>query len=545
MIKIFSPTDRVFTSNGDAVINPTRAVVHKEDNGDYYLELVSPLEDSKYLKPNNIVVVPTPQGEQAFRLSAPIETTRTKIKFKAWHVFYDGNNYVIPDSYVVEKNCNDALNHLNTATDNISPFRTYSDVNTIRSFRCVRKTLTEAVFTILERWGGHLVRDNFSLQIRNTIGADNGVTIQYRKNLKNITVTEDWSSVCTKCLPVGKDGITLDELFLYSETQYEIPYTKTVSFTQDIDSEDYPSEGAYKEALKADLIAQTTAYLKVAQYPSITYSVSANIEKITDVGDVVSVYDERLGVDITTEVLSFEYDCLLGKYTNVTFGSASSSLSNLMSSITSEIDTAIERNNQDNALNIQVAIDTVEARIWNTLTSSYCIYTGDQILIVDSLPAEEALNVVRISEDGLSFSSTGINGTFVNAWSINGTLNAQAFDIVGFTADLIKGGILKVGSNLNTYGAIEAYSSDNTRIAKIDKDGLLVYARNGSYVKINESVGLAGYDRRGSQIFYLDQDNTFHFKKTAISEEVSLCGKLKLIPITTSNNDGVGLISVT
>ena len=30
MIKIFSPTDKVFNSNGDAVVNATRAVIHKD-----------------------------------------------------------------------------------------------------------------------------------------------------------------------------------------------------------------------------------------------------------------------------------------------------------------------------------------------------------------------------------------------------------------------------------------------------------------------------------------------------------------------------------
>lgn len=32
MIKIFSPTDKIFSSNGDVVIQPHRAKVHKEDN---------------------------------------------------------------------------------------------------------------------------------------------------------------------------------------------------------------------------------------------------------------------------------------------------------------------------------------------------------------------------------------------------------------------------------------------------------------------------------------------------------------------------------
>lgn len=544
MIKIFSPTDRVFTSNGDAVINPLRAIVHKEDNGDFYLELVGTPEDSKYLKPNNIIVVPTPQGDQAFRLGAPIETTRTKIKFKAYHISYDGNNYLIADSYIVNKNCNDALNHINSATDNPSPFTTYSDVMTIDSYRVVRKSLTEAIATILERWGGHIVRDNFRIEIRNVIGQDNGVIIQYRKNLKNITVTEDWSGVCTKCLPVGKDGLTLDELFIYSDTQYAIPYTKTISFTQEIDEEDYSSEDAYKQALRADLIKQCKEYLKIAQYPSITYSVSANIEKITDVGDIVTVYDERLGVDITTEVLSFDYDCILEKYTNVTFGSVSSSLSNLMNNITSEIDTAIERNNQESSINLQAAIEAAEARILNSFTSSYCIYEGDQILIVDRLPAESAINVMRISETGLSFSNTGINGNFVNAWNINGTLNAQAFNITGFTADIIRGGTYRLGSNYNNYGDLKVYSSNNELIAEIDESGVVIYAKNGSYIKIDRSVGLTGYDRRGNRIFWLSEDNTLHVVKNSIESELKLFNKLKFIPIETNNNSGIGLVSI-
>ena len=32
MIEIFSPTDRTFTSNGDVVLQPLKAKVHKEDN---------------------------------------------------------------------------------------------------------------------------------------------------------------------------------------------------------------------------------------------------------------------------------------------------------------------------------------------------------------------------------------------------------------------------------------------------------------------------------------------------------------------------------
>ena len=39
MIKLFDITDTLFSTNGDKVIIPTKAKVHKEDNGSFYLDL--------------------------------------------------------------------------------------------------------------------------------------------------------------------------------------------------------------------------------------------------------------------------------------------------------------------------------------------------------------------------------------------------------------------------------------------------------------------------------------------------------------------------
>lgn len=547
MIRSFGSNDTDFTTNGDAVVQATRAVVHKVDNGDYYLELECGLEYIDYVAQNRILVAPTPQGDQAFRIKVS-EVTRRKIKVKAYHLFYDSENYLIADSYVVEKNCNAALDHLNSATDNPSPFVTLSDVTTVNSFRCVRKSLLEAVQVVLERWGGHLVRDNYNLQIRQTIGADNGVTIQYKKNLKEITCTYDWSNVCTKILPVGKDGYLLDELYLYSDIEYAIPYTRTVSFEQEIEEDDYPDEAAYKAALRSDLITQATRYLNKSKYPAVNYNVSANMEKITDIGDTVVVYDETLGVNITSAVISFEYDCILGKYTSVEFGTLGQTLNDLMSSISSEINTAVTENNQVISVTLNNALAEAKEQFNEILGSSYVIYNGDEILIVDSLPADTAHNCIRINAAGIAFSDTGINGDFTTAWTIDGTFNAQAINVINFTADLIKGGTLKLGSNLNQYGALEVYNESNNLIAQLDKSGLLMYGKDGSYLVMNTEVGFAGYDRLGNKIFWADKDE-FNMKKGVIEEEITLCNKLRFIPITVTNNntivnDGIGLVSV-
>lgn len=545
MLRVFSPVDTSFTSNGDKVITPLLAVIHKVDNGDYYLELEASLDDIDYIKPNNIVVAPTPQGDQAFRVDT-VETSGRRITAKLWHISYDMENYVIKDTYIVNKNCSDALNQVNNNTDNESPFIVSSDVDTIASFRCVRKSLQEAIFTILDRWGGHLVRDNFNVSIMREIGSDNGVTIQYKKNLKEIEVSYDWSEVCTKVMPVGTDGFLLEEVYLYSDIQYDIPFTKVVSFEQDIDEEDYPDKASYEAALREDLIEKARAYLSVSQYPAVTYTISANMEKITDVGDLVEVYDERLGVSITANVIAFDYDCILGSYKEVVFGTPGSSLGDLLSDIGAQIDTAITESSQSLSVNLQAAIEVAERRIWSELGSSYCVFSGDEILILDKIPLSEAVNVIKIDKSGISISSNGVGGSFSLVWSIDGSFDLSTLDILNLTADLIKGGVYHIGSNNNSLGSIEILSEDNSTIGTIDKDGIKAEAKDGSYIIVSPVEGISVYDRLNNKILSV-ADGKISYKKSQVEEEVNLFNKAKLLPIEVYEssvlvNDGIGLV---
>ena len=75
-----------------------------------------------------------------------------------------------------------------------------------------------------------------------------------------------------------------------------------------------------------------------------------------------------------------------------------------------------------------------------------------------------------------------------------------------------------------------------------------MYGADGSYVLMNNTVGFAGYDRLGNQIYWVNGDE-FHQKKSVI-EEITLCNKIRFIPITITDsnnnivNDGIGLVSV-
>lgn len=561
MIKLFDITDKIYNSNGDKIIQTLKAKIHKEDNGDFYINVEAPLSYIQDLVPNKILVANTPQGEQPFRITN-VENTRTKIKLKAYHVFYDSKNYLIQDSYVVDKNCNDALDHLNNSTDNTSPFTTISDVTKINSYRCVRKSLYEAIQVLLERYGGHLYRDNWTIGIKNSLGQDNGVTIRYGKNLKDIKATYNWDNVCTKLLPVGKDGLLLNandptaSVYIESQTQYEIPYTKTVSFDQsNISEDDYKDEqgeldeDAYTQALVNDLAEQGQNYVTTNSIPVVNYTLSANVEKVSDIGDTIQVTDEKLGIDILTNIISYEYDCILGEYTQIEFGNFTPTLSGLMNNITNQTQQIVDENNAILEITLGQELQEAQEKIWNALGSSYVIYEGDKILVVDSLPKETATNVIMINNGGIGFSNSGINGTFNSAWTIDNVLNMEQINVINLTADLIKGGTLKLGSNLNQNGQIEVYDEANTLIAELNKSGLKMYGVDGSYILMNNTVGFSGYDRLGNQIYWVSKDE-FHMRKSVVEEEITLCNKMRFIPITITDsndnivNDGIGLVSV-
>ena len=221
-----------------------------------------------------------------------------------------------------------------------------------------------------------------------------------------------------------------------------------------------------------------------------------------------------------------------------------------MSSITNSTQTAITEANQSLQVTLGQELQQAQDRIWNALGSSYVIYEGDKILIVDTLPKESATNVIMINNGGIGFSQTGINGPFRSAWTIDNVLNMEQINVINLTADLIKGGTLKLGSNLNQNGQLEVYDETNTLIAELNKNGLKMYGQDGSYVLMNNTVGFSGYDRNNNQIYWVNGDE-FHQKKSVVEEEITLCNKLRFIPITiydtdgtTVLNDGIGLVSV-
>lgn len=545
MINLYKDNEKLFNNNGIKILKPLKAIIRKEDNGNYYLSIKDTIDNIEFYQEGLIVRTDTPWGKQGFRLNN-IEIDNNIINVKANHLYFDTRRYVIEDSYVVDKNLNDALDHLNKNCDSETPFITISDIDTRNSFRCVRKTLEEAINTLIERWGGHLIRDNFKIELRKNIGEDRGVTLAFLKNITKITAKENWDDVITKILPVGKDGILLPERFIeLEEILYDLPYSKTISFVQDeILSENYISDEAYKEALRNDLRKKATKYLQDNKIPKVNYSLTAYLKDVSDIGDTIRVKHPKCKIDLETNIIAIEYDCILEKYIKIEFGNFKNKLGDLITNVTDKINNEITKSTDNKISILNDELKKATSTINDSFGNSYVIYENrDEILIVDKIPKEEAKNVIKINNKGIGFSQNGISGIFNSAWDINGTLNMQNINVINLVADMIKGGTLKLGSNLNQAGIIELYDETNKLISKMDKNGLEMYCESGDTIKINPKVGFAGYNNQGAKVYWVDGEE-FHQKKSFVEEEITLAYKIRFIPIETEKNNGVAVVAL-
>ena len=549
MIKVYDSNERLFNHNGIKILHPLRADITKEDNGDYYCELEDTISNLDYYQSGMIVRIPTPWGVQGFRLANPT-VKGSKVTVKAWHLTYDAKNYIIKDAYAVDKNCNAALDHFNSNTDIATPFTTLSDISNITSTRAVRKTLFEVYEWLVsaDKYGGHWYRDNWTLGIKETIGDDRGVVLKVGKNITSMEIAEVWDNVCTKIMPYTTDGdnaILLDETYIeLEEALYDIPYTKVVKFDNPLDIEAFETTEEYTTAVKNWLQGQAEYYLEEHKVPKVNYKVSASIDKVSDVGDTIHVKHPKCKVDILTQVIAVEYDAIRNKYTKIEFGNFKNELKNFRDTITAETNKHTDEIVKETQTILQGELDKATADITSVLGNSYVINEGSRILVVDKLPKETAINVMMISSGGIGFSNTGIQGTFNSAWTLDGTLDMQNINVINLTASLIKGGVLKLGGMGNSSGIFELYDETNTLISLMDKDGLTVYAKNGDYVKLNAEDGFVGYDAHGEKVYWAD-GSTFHMVNAEVENQIKIAGKIKVVPVTTADNVGVGFVAIS
>lgn len=415
MIKIFNATDKIFSSNGNIAINPLKCIETKKKslNG-WYVDVEIPIKHKDDIVQDMLCVVKTKSklNPQAFRIKN-ISYTQRKVVFQAEHVMFDARDYFLLDVRPTNLSGLGALTYINERTDNISPFIIYSDIEAISTSYFIRKNLLEAWTIIEERYNGIFDADNWDISFTQNIGLDRGEIIAYGKNLQSIKVFEDWVNVVTKLYPVGKDGLLLPEKFIESETQYEKPYTKTITFESSLEEEEQTEEN-----LIIELRSKAISYIEINQFPMVSYEISSVINQQMEIGDKIHVKHPL--VNLLTEVLEYENDTISKRIKKIIFGNFTRDVKAKFDSIRDEI-----KQNTSKLSKQEIAINE-QTNIINSLNKLGNVYIDEnEILILDVLPKDQAQYVLRIGLGGFGFSSTGYEGPFEFAFTQDGQINAN------------------------------------------------------------------------------------------------------------------------
>ncbi|MED3484947.1 phage tail spike protein [Bacillus toyonensis] len=428
MIKLFKPDETDFLHNGIGILSDAvhEATVQEDLNGLYVLSFKYPLFSPHGLdiKGQSLIQVPTPDGEQLFRVANPSPSMGIVSVF-CYHVFYDLIDNFLEDTNIVGKTGLGALVQLKGALQYPSRFNFFSDIGKTNNARLVRMNPIEAMLdtgkdnSFLNRWGGELKRDNFNVNILEKRGLNRGVTIQHKKDLLGYEASVDWQSPITKIMPIGFDGLLLPEKYVTSANvdKYVNPKIKTAAFEtvkaaigDYVDDEDaIPLEDAYallrqkaRAMFEVDHVDQPLATYRVSfQELSQTeeYKNYAVLQSVY-MGDTVTVDHSEDGIYIQAKVISYKYDPVKERYIDITLGNFKDSFT----SKTNKIDKI-----QDEVLNITTDINTG---------------LGD---------ADERLKKLR---EDLTTTNGNLDTTNSNLNTTNGNLNTTNGKVNGIETDL-------------------------------------------------------------------------------------------------------------
>ncbi|MDQ0359698.1 phage tail spike protein [Breznakia pachnodae] len=460
MIKVYDAREQSFNSNGLGSVLPLKCIESKSQslNG-WSIEVETSIEYSSILIKDNIITVETKEkGIQPFRIGNPSYTNK-RISFVANHIVFDSEKYLL-DS-VTPKNLTAAvfLNWINFRTDITSPFIVDSDIEKITAtseFTCV--SYLEALEETEKLFGGVYDIDGFKINLKQKVGKDNGVSIAYGKNLQSMRIVEDWSTVCTKLLPVGPDDLKLTDQYVYADIQYETPYTRSVSFSIDKKTE----SGADKtiQQMRTELLQKAKDYLNESKVPKVNYEIESNIEQSLGIGDTISVKHPL--VDLKTKVISYTYDVLTRRVKTLAFGNYVRDVKTVFQDLKNNIKEAVEKADQNYEV-VQHQTDII-----NNLNKLGNVYIDDsEILILDKLPKESAKNVWRIGLGGFGFSKNGYKGPFDVAITQDGAINGNFI-----SAGVIKG--IELSGNTITGGKIKGSTIEGNTISGGTIKGALV-----------------------------------------------------------------------
>ena len=373
MIILYEYTETAFTNNGLGCLNDATSCVVKETlNSEYELEMEYPVNGIHYsdIQLRRIIFAKPNSYDQAqpFRIYSISKPIGGIVTVNAEHISYDMSG--LPVRGALENYAwyvNDVFEHIRNNSVYHCPFTFSSDITEEKKSINLSKPRSVKAFLgtddgLLSLFGGEWEFDRYNAILHKKRGQNRGVSIEYGKNLTDVTQDEACSEMYTAVYPYyyqEDDGLQKldDDVVKILDTTYKNVYVLDLSSEFDeMPTQDQLREKA-QEYINDNKLGEPKVSLKVSfiKNPEV-------IETLHDVrlGDTVSVKFIKIGVDTTSRCISYEFNVLTEQYNSIELGEPTKTIVDTMTSTNSAIiDTQDNLNDEiDRATDAEVVLST-------------------------------------------------------------------------------------------------------------------------------------------------------------------------------------------
>lgn len=258
-------------------------------------------------------------------------------------------------------------------------------------------------------------------------------------NLKEINYKGKSNSFVTRLYAYGKDGMS------FASINGGVPYVDNNTYSDKIICAVWRDE---RYTIAENLLADAKKNLAAMAVPSRSYdcdvvdlaATNPEMYRIQDfsVFRVATLIDDAKNFAINYQVVERWNYPYYPEKNKVIFSSSPAKIQNQVTHITQQV----ENPNSSFRQQQQAAINN--ATNWLTSADGYVVAVKDddgtwkELLFLDAPDTATAKNVLRINTNGIGFSTTGVNGPYKNAWTIDGSLVADFITTGTINAALVK-----------------------------------------------------------------------------------------------------------
>lgn len=449
---LFAENSTTFNTNGIGRIDCISCKVTEEKNGPYELEMevAEEAEHASEIQMSSIIVAQPSQGKanQPFRVYKMTKPINGRFTVYAQHISYQLSFIpVMPFEVLASSSaCNATLQALKSNAVESCPFSFWTDVTTVSSYKqtvpaSLRSRLGGVAGSVLDKFGGEYEWDGYTVKLwRNRGVTTPNVSLRYGKNITDLNQEENIENTVTGIVPYwqspnGDITVTLPEKIIESTYASRYPFKRTIPYDFSQDFDDVPTQ--------AQLRARAQAYVNQSGLgvPKVSIKLSfinlSDTEDYKDIAalqavnlcDFVGVYFEKLDISTSAEVVKTVFNCLTERYDSIEIGALRGTLASTVSGNATSITNVANGTKEMFAQYNQTVNEYIDnATSWLTGSDGYVMAvknndgTWKELLFMDTADAETAHNVLRINENGIGFSSTGVAGPYTQAWTLDGRL---------------------------------------------------------------------------------------------------------------------------